>query len=117
MLIDDIEIQNFIVKRMIKKLSEDYEIYDYTYASKALDDINKVNPDIIFLDIDMPKINGWKFLQIMKENDLRNSVYILTSSTSELDVQKSKNYDNVKDFLIKPLNKDVLKNIFTSIYN
>lgn len=111
MLVDDVEISNFIMKIMINKLSAGYEIYDYTFASKALDDLTKINPDLIFLDLNMPKINGWQFLTVMKEKNFKNRVYILTSSTSDLDLQKSRNYDNVIDFLIKPISANQLETL------
>lgn len=103
MIIDDVEISNFIMKKMISKVSSDNEIADYTLPEKALAEIEQINPDIIFLDLNMPVIDGWEFLNRMREAHLTNTVYILTSSTSELDRQQSKNYTNIKDFLIKPL--------------
>lgn len=114
MLVDDAEISNFIMKKMIEKVSADYEIYDYTYPSKAIADLNQINPDIIFLDLDMPQIDGWQFLEFMKENNLNFPVYILTSSASELDLQKSQYYDNVEGFFIKPLNANTLKTILNN---
>ena len=115
MLVDDIVISNFIMKKLIKKFFTDYEIYDYTYSLKALEDIIDINPDIIFLDINMPEVDGWQFLELMKEKNLNLPVYILSSSTSELDLRKSQNYNNVKEFLVKPLNIDALRTILNSI--
>ncbi len=117
MLVDDVEISNFIMRKMIEKVSADYEIYDYIYPSKAIADLNQINPDIIFLDLNMPGMDGWQFLEFMKENNVSLPVYILTSSTSELDLQKSQNYNNVRDFLIKPLNANKLKTILNNVLN
>ena len=108
MIVDDVEISNFIMKKMISKVSSGNEVFDYTLPEKALADIEKNNPDIIFLDLNMPDIDGWEFLKRMQENKLPNAVYVLTSSTSELDLQRSKTYTNVKDFLIKPLDLNKL---------
>ena len=115
MLVDDIVISNFIVKKLITKFFTEYEIYDYTYSLKALDDIIEINPDIIFLDLNMPEVDGWRFLDLMIEKNINHPVYILSSSTSELDLRKSKLYGNVKEFLVKPLNISALKTILTSI--
>jgi len=111
MLVDDVKISNFIMKKMIQKLSVDYQIFDYTYPSQALDDLYQINPDLIFLDINMPEVNGWQFLEFMKENNLKWPVYILTSSTSDFDLQRSQSYNNVRDLLVKPLNASALKSI------
>lgn len=115
MIIDDVEISNFIMKKMISKVSSGNEIFDYTIPEKALDDIEKINPDVIFLDLNMPGTDGWEFLKIMKEKNLTNRVYILTSSTSELDLERSKVYTNVTDFLIKPLDLNALGTILNDI--
>ena len=114
MIVDDVEISNFIMKKMITKVSASNEIFDYTLPEKALADIEKINPDIVFLDLNMPTIDGWEFLLRMKENNVFNKVYILTSSTSIFDLKKSKNYDNVQDFLIKPLDFNILGNILNA---
>ena len=61
MIVDDVEISNFIMKKMISKVSSGNEVFDYTLPEKALADIEKNNPDIIFLDLNMPDIDGWEF--------------------------------------------------------
>ena len=115
MLVDDVEISNFIMKKMISKVSGDYEIVDYTFPELALAELADHNPDIIFLDLNMPMINGWEFLAHLQENNLKYKIYILTSSTSQLDVQKSKNYENVKGFLVKPINITELADILQTV--
>lgn len=115
MLVDDVEISNFIMKRMISKASPATKIFDYTYPEKALEVLSEINPDLIFLDLNMPAVDGWQFLETMKDSTITIPVYILTSSTSELDLQKSRNYNNVKDFLIKPIDADALKAILNDL--
>ena len=117
MIVDDVEISNFIMKKMISKVSSNYDIYDYTLPEQALTDIEKINPDIIFLDLNMPVINGWEFLLRMTEMNVYNTVYILTSSTSELDFQQSKSYNNVNGFLIKPLDINTLREVLETLSN
>jgi len=113
MLVDDVPIANFIMKKMIQKVAPHYQITDFESPDKAITSLEQLNPDLIFLDLNMPSINGWRFLELMDEHKLENKVYILTSSTSELDVQQSKQYKNVSGFLIKPLTiknlPDILK--------
>ena len=111
MLVDDAPIANFIMKKMIEKVECDCEIFDFTVPEKAIDSLKKISPDIIFLDLTMPVVDGWEFLTFMSENNFENKVYILTSSTSELDIQQSKQYKNVKGFLIKPVDINILPNL------
>lgn len=103
MLVDDAEISNFIMKKLIIKAGIDASIYDYTNPRLALEALDTVVPDLIFLDINMPDIDGWNFLQVMADQKQHYPVLMLTSSTSEMDKQRSLAYSNVKAFLIKPL--------------
>ena len=115
MLVDDIDISNFIVKKLISKVSPVLEIFDYTLPGKALKELNSINPDIIFLDLNMPIINGWQFLDEMNKMNISTSVYILTSSTCEIDAARSKSYSNVQDFLVKPINLSVLNKVLQNL--
>lgn len=115
MLVDDVEISNFIMKRMLSKVSPTAVVLDYTSPAEALAVLYTASPDIIFLDLNMPLIDGWRFLEIMQENKLITPVYILTSSTSELDLQKSHNFRNVKDFIIKPIPAKTLQRLLDTL--
>lgn len=90
MLVDDVPTANFIMKKMIGKISPEY---------------------IIFLDLNMPVIDGWKFLDLMKEKNFKIKVYILSSSNSEFDINRSKQYSNLSGFLLKPLGLSALTDL------
>lgn len=115
MLVDDIPISNFIMKKMLQRVAPACEVIDFILPEKAIKNLEEFNPDFIFLDLNMPVIDGWKFLKLMNENNLENKVYILTSSTSELDLLKSKQYKNVIGFLVKPITVDILSDLFEVI--
>lgn len=100
--IDDEEISIFILKKMIQSVPGNFEIFDFIRPEIAINEIGAIQPDVIFLDINMPVMNGWKFLEAMQKNGQSFPVYILTSSTSELDRLQAKEYPAVKDFLNKP---------------
>lgn len=103
MLVDDNLINNFVMKKVISNVDEHLAVLDYTDAQQALLILEEVNPLVIFLDLNMPVLNGWQFLERMMAQNMNYKVYILTSSTSELDRQRSANYPNVVQFLNKPL--------------
>lgn len=107
MLIDDQAIANLIMTKLIRAKRPEVEIVEYTSAAHALDELSVENPDLIFLDINMPQMNGWEFLDKMPANN-QASVVMLTSSTSQQDAQKAQKYPQVSDYFIKPLSMDNL---------
>ena len=108
MLVDDQKMANFINKKLIAVTELAAEVIDYTLPEMALADVEFQKPDVIFLDLNMPVVNGWKFLDSLTEAKNFTKVVILTSSTSEIDREKAQNYTQVIDFLIKPLTKDIM---------
>jgi two-component system, NarL family, nitrate/nitrite response regulator NarL len=111
MLLDDMEIFNFIMVTSIANVKPEYAVHDFTNPEQAFEALPELNPDLILLDLNMPIMDGWDFLEKMHEKNLKQKVYILTSSTSDLDRQRSKEYDNVVEFLVKPVEEELLEEI------
>lgn len=82
---------------------------------------NQLPPEIIFLDINMPRMNGWEFLDQYKdlpeEQKARTLIMMLTTSTNPDHIAKAKAIKEVTGFETKPLSVDlmneILKNHFT----
>jgi len=109
MLIDDQAIANLILTKLIKAKRPEVEITEYTRATDALDALSTEEPDLIFLDINMPQMNGWDFLEKMPA-DNQASVAMLTSSTSQQDALKANEYPQVSNYFIKPLGMETVHN-------
>ena len=124
-VIDDCQLNLSIAKFIINRYSFFDKITCYSEAQKALEDIvcnrnNKILlPDVLLLDLNMPVMDGWLFLDRYKEINTslvkEIDIYILSSSTDAREIQRSKQYDCVKGFFSKPLTPEMLLNMKSSL--
>ena len=124
MLIDDDDDDNFIHERAIKKNNGANVVVAVKSGKEALEYLKQMKDpptDLIFLDINMPTMNGWEFLQEYEKlnTELRGRVIILmlTTSGNADDMIKAKKWDFVSDFVTKPLTKDKMHEIAEKYFN
>jgi CheY-like chemotaxis protein len=127
-LIDDDKIYQFTAKMILEATGLTHSIKTFFNGQEAIDylldptnnDPEKL-PDVIFLDINMPVMNGWEFLEAFqifwKGLHKRIVVYVVSSSVDASDIQKSKTYEAVTDYVIKPINRDKYKELLASLAN
>lgn len=121
-LIDDDLITNIVNKKFLSSKYPEVKIKEFNSAGKALEYLKKDNKIqkfyiIIFLDLNMPEISGWDFIEIL-DNEFPQTSYrliLLTSSIDEKDLIKSKNFDTVDAFISKPLSVSKLNEINFSL--
>jgi len=125
MLIDDNEIDNLINQKMIEAADITENIYTHTGAKSAIEFLRNLEklegvaenilPEVIFLDIDMPLMDGFQFLdefeKLGSNTKDKCKIVMLTSSINPQDVNKSKNYLYVKKYINKPLSQENLENL------
>ncbi|WP_281846187.1 response regulator [Olleya namhaensis] len=122
-LIDDDRIFIFAAKRILKATNfcNNFTIYNNgAEALTGLRDIIKSGnniPDLILLDLNMPIMDGWQFLDefVKIENSKKITLYIVSSSIDPADTQKAKEYEQITDFIVKPITKDALTEIVNTI--
>lgn len=123
LLVDDDEINNFISIKLIKKAILNTEIMACLNGKFAIDQLLEIQrtdpaklPDYILLDINMPIMNGWEFLDEYKRLNIdplgKTKIYIISSSVFSNDINKARSYPLVKDFISKPLNVDKIVELF-----
>lgn len=110
-LVDDDPINNLINKRLLGKVGITNQIIEFLEGEEALVQIETLpskNQILIFLDINMPVLNGWEFLEKYSEvfPHRQDKIVILSSSIDYQDRQKAKEYQIVSGFLEKPLTLD-----------
>lgn len=122
-LIDDDPIFNLINKRLLNKHRPEWNITSFTEAKLAVDKLkneNFIKPDMLFLDINMPEMDGWEFLDeitrldLLKEN--KNLVLMHTSSIDPRDYEKAKSFYLVKEYTHKPMEWEIIVGILSK-YN
>ncbi|MCH7410973.1 response regulator [Belliella sp. DSM 111904] len=112
-LIDDDPISTFVTEKLISKyIKEPCRFFKFENATDALQDIGEIHPNYLFLDINMPEMTGWDFLEEFSPADYQPEIYILSSSVDERDINKANNYSLVKKYLSKPLINKYIKTIF-----
>ena len=113
MVVDDDPTNNMICEFTIKRFNKDADIRVFTVSEKALTFIKEnygtnaePMPTLLFLDINMPTMTGWEFLDVFSEfeESLKKQfrIYILSSSIEDF-TKDLENYTNVQGFLSKPL--------------
>lgn len=125
LLIDDDKIVNLINTKVIQLSVPGASVSSVTNGYEALRILKDAAqsgtgtfPDLIFLDINMPEMDGWEFLEELgsiPENALSQCrIIMLTSSIDLLDIKKAKKNIKVNDYIIKPLDLEVFKLLSSS---
>ncbi|WP_158769515.1 response regulator [Paraglaciecola sp. L1A13] len=114
LIVDDSDIDQFILKFMIEKYDADITILQAYDGKEALDILQGLDsqPELIFLDINMPRMNGHEFLKVYESLPQHDSAVIMLSSSDEdSDKQQSLAYQSVKQYRTKPIAKADLEEI------
>lgn len=124
MLLDDNELDNYINEKIIQACHFSEKIYKNTSGKSALEFLSNISvpengmidlyPEIIFVDLNMPMMDGFQFINYIKNNErstVKNRFVILTSSINDEDRRKAYELDKEIVFLNKPLNEEMLKEL------
>lgn len=119
-VIDDDPLNNTICRLTIKKALGPVEVITFTDPQQGLQFIDDQysNPEtadnstVLFLDINMPVMNGWEFLEKYEclNPTVKNAikVYILSSSVDDRDIEKAHANKNIVNYLAKPITKETV---------
>lgn len=122
-LIDDSDIDLFIQRRFLEVYNFSNQLVLYKSADEALDWLKNINgeaaPDIIFLDLNMPETDGFSFLKtfmdLPEKVRSKSRIVVLTSSNNLKDREQAFTFNNVIQFITKPLKQADIEELKTII--
>ena len=121
-VIDDSKLDCFIAEKIIKNTGKSESIKSFLQAKDALQYISTAPTDdaahtIIFVDIQMPVMNGFEFVEAFEQlpatTTTHYTIYVISSSINENDLNRVHNFTSVKQFLNKPLTSNNLAILLT----
>lgn len=123
-LVDDDKLFVFLTKKTIKAAEMETNIREFGDGLEAISYLKEIAgddnllPDLILLDLSMPVMDGWEFLEeyMTLQPLIRKKIklYVFTSSISPHDVERAKNIGVVSDFIVKPLDKERIVQILAN---
>ena len=126
-VIDDDEVYQFTVTRTIKAQKLAKKILVFSDGEEAIqfliDNVanNENVPDVIFLDINMPIMDGWQFLdeyiRLKPRIGKKVTIYMVSSSVDPVDLERAKKISELSDYIVKPITSNTLKDIIEALEN
>lgn len=119
-VVDDDAVVLFLHKILIQKSVLPARVKDFNDAEKALAYLKNASPQnhtLIFLDINMPGLNGWEFLERLEHMQFLKKVFVVvvTSSINRSDRERAEKYPCVIDYREKPLSKQVCEEVYIKL--
>jgi len=119
-IIDDDDIFQFITRKSIEKIDKNRNIITFSNGQEAIKSINQTReiPDVILLDINMPIMDGWEFLNkyegIRDSKDKNTHIYMVSSSIDSKDLAKAQNSIHITDYITKPIDESKMIEILSN---
>ncbi len=113
-IVDDDPPNNYLCELMIRLHHPGMDVQSFTNPVEGLAYLKSLTLDhsfLVLLDLNMPEMNGWQFLDEFQQKNPAASLYILTSSINPLDEEKAAGYSCVRGYLSKPITTENIQEI------
>jgi two-component system, chemotaxis family, chemotaxis protein CheY len=122
-LVDDDHIYQFTAKKTLESMGLSQQVSIFPDGEKAIGFIKghlsdpDTLPDIIFLDINMPIMDGWQFVSEFQQLDFPKKIalYMVSSSVDDNDMRRSKEYNVINDYIIKPVGRTRFEQLLSEL--
>lgn len=124
-VIDDDEVFQYTILHTLQAHNSVGNIMPFTDGAEAMNffniniDNHDILPDVVFLDVNMPVMDGYKFMdeyiKLIPKVTKKITIYILSSSVDLVDFEKTKNIKEVADYIVKPIRDNQLTKILTEL--
>jgi CheY-like chemotaxis protein len=115
-IVDDDQVYQITTKKMLQRIASTNNILVFSDGTEAFQYLSEMIsnkdalPDVIFLDINMPLMNAWEFLdayaEIKPHLPKSITIYVISSSISDTDIERARQIEHVKDYFVKPITMD-----------
>lgn len=115
MLVDDDPMSNTYSALVVKKQNPNTEVVTFnsgTSALKYLKEEANPKPAIILLDLNMPVMNGWDFMEEYEKLNLEIEVVVVTSSNDYEDRNRTRSFNRIIDYFVKPITVENIRRLF-----
>ena len=104
LLVEDDEIETLKFHKAVNKLNFKHKIHNAKNGEEALDYCGRSFPNLVILDLNMPKMNGFELLKVMKSDDKLKSIPVIILTTSNNNSDLKRIYETgVSGYFVKPL--------------
>ncbi|WP_245967133.1 response regulator [Ulvibacterium marinum] len=124
-IIDDDPIFIYGTRRIMKEVDFCDNILVFNNGQDAIEGLKELIdkgedlPEVLFLDLNMPIMNGWEFLEdfvkIPNPDGKKVIIYIISSSVDPRDLERIRNYKMVNNYILKPLSPQDLENVLQDV--
>lgn len=124
-IVDDDEVFRMTAAHIIRKTSVGRDVLVFENGQQAMDHLKTHNeeadklPDIILLDLNMPILDGWEFLEaylpIKEQLAKKSTIYIVTSSIDKSDQEKAEKISTIKGYIVKPIRRENIEEMVRSM--
>ncbi len=125
-IIDDDPIFIYGTKRLMAEVDFCETFLIFENGQDAIEGLNEITasgeklPSFIFLDLNMPVMNGWEFLEdfvkIPNHNREKVTIFIISSSIDPRDLERIKSYKVVNNYILKPISTDDLRSVLENAF-